>query len=202
MGDFQHQVLRCGLHGYTISSEQVPPQVLADLLERDCPLFLVLDPHRAGIDLPEDQPRNELFDFLPAESRAAVSPVLVEADRAPDWPELAEAAWGQDALICLFTKVPHESLLETLRQACRPKRGGGVEGICWPTILGALLVASDAEHLPEFLAETQALLIESPDGPESMLLVSHKELNAYLKRFGLEEVIPEPTETAEMEKSE
>lgn len=196
-GTFQTETLSNGVHCSRIELDNADPHVLGDLLGRNRPLHLILDLARAGVEPPEDLPRRYLFEFLAPEAKEQVSPLLVSTREYKGWHALAEAAWGQDAVIYLFTRTPHDQLLEDLRQACMPNRGGGVEGICWPGVLGAMLTSADSEHLPGIVENISALLIESPDAPEQIRLFSLKDVHQRLERFGLREVIPEPAEATD-----
>ena len=149
--------------------EVIKPHELALRLDQVLPAFLIVDYNKLGAR-PDEQPRDYLFDWLPDEARAAASPVVLSAAEAPDWAALVEKGWGNDAVVCLFSRQEKSDLLDQLRRACRNKpaepaedadgaHGGAMFGFCWPSVMSPVLANYKADFVQRLLDKIDAVLV-------------------------------------------
>jgi hypothetical protein len=173
------------------SVDHIQPAELAALLAGSIPLYLIVDFKNLDASPPEGAEGMEyLFDWLDPQAAALVSPVvLAQADFAA-WPEMVRQGWGNDAVVCLFSRQDQPTLMAHLRRAIRAKpqredAGGGILGYCWPSVLAMLL----AHHTPAFVSQLltgiDAVLIELPDLPETWQVYGASEVADELDRLGL-----------------
>ncbi|MBX3443882.1 MAG: FHA domain-containing protein [Planctomyces sp.] len=195
---FDSKALPSGWSSYRGRIEEAAPGVLAELLQQAWPVHLLYDPHRAA-PLPEDAPGAILFDWLPAAAAAAMSPVFLSASELPGWSELLAAGWGQDAVVTLFSPSPQDELLAGLRAACAMAGNGGVSGLCWPTILSAILTSQGPEETAKVLPNVMAVLLESREAPDTWLLFGREPLHDRLRKFGLKPQAVESPTAADMD---
>ena len=76
--------------------------------------------HYGKLNMPppkEQEGAVALFDWLPDEVARENSPQIVRADSCSDLVALIDAAWDQDALVCLYSNADWEELVSHLRQA-------------------------------------------------------------------------------------
>lgn len=180
-----------GLHLYTGFVDDVSPAVLAELLSHNHEAYLIVSPGRAGLSR-DALPRSAaiLFDFLPSEAAAEVSPWLVAAYNADDWTDLVSECWGRDAVVVLHSRLDKEDMLPAIRRAMNP--GGanqsGIVGVCWPAVLAPLL-SHDTTGVTQPLRDVATtILMESPDLPDMWQLFSGTDIREKLNGFGLTEL--------------
>jgi hypothetical protein len=153
---------------YYATSDEPSPAELVERLSRTCPLFLMIDPAKLGIAIPEAAKPAFLFDWLPDGAKASCSPVLMMASGKPKALELVAKGWGADAIVCLFSAEAPGSLLQHLRSIIRGQRApnvppppGKVIGICWPSVLEQLLAHSRADFARFLMHGIEAIVLES-----------------------------------------
>jgi pSer/pThr/pTyr-binding forkhead associated (FHA) protein len=190
--------LPCGWTLIRGKCDDAGPAVVADLLQQLMPLWLIYDPARAegGPELP--QPPAYLFDHLAPEAAAQVSPVFLEPANNPEWPALIEAAWGKDAFLGLLSTAGSDQLLPAFRKACRSDDGESVVGICWPKLLGAVLLGSPSRVVDRYLTGIDGVFFEDADDPATWLLASREDLSDKLLKFGISSRPPEPATVPSM----
>ena len=188
------------------SIDEIQPADLAGLLGRKVPLYLIADLKKLGVTLPDGfKPADVLlFDWLEPSAAALVSPVVLSADEFPDWQDLVERGWGNDAVICLFSSEEKDALLAHLRRSARtqPEKDGGGTGIvgyCWPSVMAPLLSHYSPESVERLLGRIEAVLVELPDLPETWQLYGQSQVVGLLDRLGFvrtlpEEIVTEPSE--------
>lgn len=145
---------------------------LAGLLHREFPLTMVVDVNRIPVDLRPQLPPDVdyLFDWLPANTRAAVSPVIIPAAKDPMLVEqLFEVCWGNDNLIGLFSTAEEAELLTKLRLL------GGI--LTRPSVLQQQLTVVSSPPPDQFFETVQGALVESDSadtwslfGPQAQIL--------------------------------
>jgi hypothetical protein len=165
------------------------PVELATRLASGRPLFLIADFRKLEAALPEDLSEPAfLFDWYPEQLRAQLSPVLLGPSDPVDPFALIESGWGKNGIVCLFTQMPKEQLLERLRTIIRgskPVEGAGdfqMFGFCWPAIVRGSL--ANLPEAPEIVADIDAVLVEGPD-PETWQVYSTDRFAKALEKFGL-----------------
>jgi hypothetical protein len=166
---------------------------LIDLLARHFPLYLTVDFHKMEGPRPEDlhEPKY-LFDTLPAESAAAISPWVIAAADYPEWFSLVEKGWGEDAVVAFFSRRDPSDVLAHLRK--QAGAGDSVVGICWPSVLSPLLSFFKKDAVAQLLDGIDAVVAEFADFPDTWQIFGNAELQATLEKMGLQVEKPEPAE--------
>ena len=183
---------RSGLIRYAGQQEHPDgPELLAKLAPT-VPAWAIIDFRKAGVPVPEGLPqRDYLFYWLPEEVIKTGSPlVLAECDAGPFHDAIA-AAWGKDAVVCLFTRLEREALVKQLQDAtgyrANDEGAGGMLGYCWPGVLNLLLMHQPAEAINGLTQEIDAILVETADAPGGWHLYAGKEFAKALQNLGLRE---------------
>ena len=164
---------------------------------------LMVDFRRLGQPLPKDLPSTRsaggpefLFDWLDPDVAAVASPVLVSQYDLATWPEVLESGRGKDAVVCLFSNRERAEVWSHLRRTCRvghPRSGSGcgdgpptaVLGICWPTVLVAIL-SHHVAYAKQLFQGIDAILTEFPDLPDTWQLFGTPTLPDELDALGFE----------------
>jgi hypothetical protein len=172
------------------SAGEIRPTDLANLLSLKIPLHLIVDPRKAGGQPIEPAAAVDyLFNWIPPETAALASPLVVSAERFGDWPALVEQGWGNDAVICLFSRYDKPSLLEHLRHCLRakPKQtdlSAGIVGYCWPGVMSMLLAHGMHGFVGSFFTGIDAVLLELPDLPEVWQLYGQSAITKMVDELG------------------
>lgn len=170
--------------------EELQPTDLALQLSMKIPLYLMVDVRKAGTaPVPPESLAGYLFDWLAPEVAALVSPIVLSHEYA-EWPGLVEQGWGNDSVVCLFTRYEKHRLLEHLRHCMRAKPNSkdvnnGILGICWPSVLSLLLAHGPATTVGSLLLGIEAVLVEFPDLPETWQLFGTSRVAEMLDELGL-----------------
>lgn len=125
---------------------------------------LIVDWRRAGMSPPEGAPPGTpLFHWLPAESAALASPMVIPWESA-DWSAaiLQEAA-GKDALLWLLTEHEFDPTLAQLHRATGYGTQSGLVGYCWPSVLVELLKYQATGLIQPVLQAGVAWLLDLPE---------------------------------------
>lgn len=195
---FQRTKCLSGLNCFTgIEPPVVPARSLAFALAKLRPLYLVATPGRLGIPLREGIADGYLFDWLEPEVARGVSPIAFPAEQSPfqdaDTGMIIDGGWGKDALICLFSKSPWESVLQHLRLLMKGKELPDVEplpgqasGICWPRVASQLLSLRPPEVAKFTMSGIDAVLMEGLK-PNSWQVFSGSGFGKALEELGINE---------------
>ncbi len=181
------------------SVEQVSPSELASTVCSVLPVYLIVDFHKLGNPRPPQlADPNYLFTWLEPEAANLVSPVVVSQDEYLDWPKLIDEGWGNDGVVCLFSRQEKSLLVDHLRQALHKGPSdepmNAIVGYCWPAVLSPLLSYSRPQFVQRLLEGIDAVLIEMPDLPESWQLFGGPQVAKILAQLGFRE------QTAERER--
>lgn len=183
-----------------------PSEVAARLAYR-WPQYLIVDFQKAELPIPEGLTDPAvLFDWLPEEVAVQNSPLVV-----PPLPELEVAglidgAWDKDAVICLYTEQPADTLVAHLREATRYNIQGRLSGegqpksmlgYCWPGVLAQLLAFRSSEFAERLLNGIEAVLQEVPDFAGTWQLFGRGDLPQHLTQLEIKQMEPGAEETAE-----
>jgi hypothetical protein len=169
---------------------EITPADLAVKLCRLLPVYLIVDFNHLGSPPPEDlSTPNYLFDWLAPIAAAGVSPVIVAQDDMLTWPTLVEQGWGNDAVVCLFSKQEKPALLDHLHQSCRTKShafdpNASIMGFCWPSVLAPLLSYYTPSYVQQLLAGIDAVLVEMPDLPETWQIFGNAQIVDLMDKLG------------------
>ena len=187
------------------SIDEIQPAQLAALLSENIPVYLIVDFKNLGSLPPDDlgQP-HYLFDWLEPDAAATVSPVVLSQNDSAAWSTLVGEGWGNDAVICLFSKQDKTALLEHLHRCIRAKPdredlSGGIVGYCWPSVMAMLLAHGTPSYVRRLLAGIDAVLVELPDLPETWQVYGVNQVAELLGRLGL---VRQPPEEAASSNSE
>jgi len=186
-GEFTAEVTASGLHLFTGSVDAVSPAGLAELLSHDREAYVIVDPAKSGIPVSDLPLTSEpVFDFLEPGADSD-SPVIVSAYEAPGWTNIVRDAWGQDALVILLSSQDKEVVIPAIRQSLRPqpKESSGIVGICWPSVLWAMLSYDQSGALSTLLEMFETVILEPPDLPDTWHVFSTSDLTKRLRSFGL-----------------
>ncbi|MEZ6138323.1 MAG: FHA domain-containing protein [Pirellulaceae bacterium] len=133
---------------------------LAEALQATTELYFSIHFERFGQPLPDEcnLESSSLFRSLPP-AAAATLPVLLSANEYDGWKESLEAGWGKNAIIILLTSNDKTTLLD--RMNCHALNSNNVaSGVCWPSVLRAMLYAGVNDIGERLLDVVDALLIE------------------------------------------
>jgi len=180
------------------SVDQIPPGELAVTVCSALPAHLIVDFKKLGSPRPAELAApNYLFGWLEPHVADLVSPIVLSQDEYLSWPNLIDDGWGNDAVVCLFSRQEKAQLLEHLRQALHKGpadgQGGGIVGYCWPSVLGPLLLYSRPQFIKQLLAGIDAVLVELPDLPDAWQIYGGEKVAKVLKELGFQE---KPSEAA------
>jgi hypothetical protein len=180
------------------SIAEIRPTDLANLLSLKVPLHLIVDPRKSEVK-PAEPPAavDYLFNWLPPEAAALASPIVISAGQYTDWPVLVEGGWGNDAVVCLFSRYDKPSLMEHLRHCLRakPKQAdlsAGIVGYCWPGVMSMLLAHGMRNFVGNFFTGIDAVLIELPDLPEIWQFYGPSSITKIIDELGFVRKEPEP----------
>jgi len=171
--------------------EELPPQDLAGLMARQMPLYLIVDFRKLGMPPPSaGSERSYLFSWLPPEA-AAVSPRVIAAGELDEWPALVAQGWGNDAVVCLFSRQSKPELVAHLQDVARVKgkkgdASSGMLGFCWPSVMAMLLAYAQPALVQRLLVGIEAVLVELPDLPDTWQLYGESRVAQWLEKTGLQ----------------
>ncbi|RIK76834.1 MAG: hypothetical protein DCC68_18600 [Planctomycetota bacterium] len=170
--------------------EGLSPGHLVDLLGRKLPLYLIVDFNKLPGGKPADigEPRY-LFDTLPPEAAAVASPWIIAAAEYPEWFNLVEKGWGEDAVVAVLSQQEPADVLAHLRSQAEDH--GRVVGICWPSVLAPLLSYFKPEYVADLLEGIEAVVTEFADFPETWQVFGRANLVTTLESLGLSAEQPE-----------
>jgi pSer/pThr/pTyr-binding forkhead associated (FHA) protein len=194
---FTSEPCATGLTLYRGSVEQLSAMHLADLLARQEPLYLLVDFRKLKGGLPADLTNPDfLFDWLPPEAAKAASPVILAAAAYKEYGAIIDQAWGEDAVVCLYSRQDPIELRAQLRTQAQGA-ADSVVGYCWPSVLGPLLSFYRPQFVNKLLSGIDAVLVEFADLPDTWQIYAKEDFGATLEKFGL---VREPMEEAAAEK--
>jgi len=178
------------------SVDEISPGELAVTVCSVLPAHLIVDFHKLGSPRPAELATpNYLFDWLEPPVADLVSPIIVSQDEYLSWPNLIDEGWGNDAVVCLFSRQEKPQLVEHLRRALHKgpgdSQGGGIVGYCWPSVLGPLLLYSRPQFIKQLLAGIDAVLVELPDLPDAWQIYGGERVAKVLRELGFQEKPPE-----------
>ncbi len=129
------------------------PATVASLAAKAAPLHLIVDFAGRGEPLPEAiGPPEHLIDWLPPESRARYSPVVLAAAELKDLCRIVAGAWGKDALLGVFSTGERAEVLAHLRRAAG--------AFCRPSVVASQLTFCGAPYVDFLLKGIEAVLAE------------------------------------------
>jgi pSer/pThr/pTyr-binding forkhead associated (FHA) protein len=181
--------------------DDIEPHELAVALSQVFPPFLIVDFKKLECGKPQEIGSPDyLFDWLDSNAAAVFSPVVLSPGDYPAWPVLIEKGWGEDAVICLFSRQKKSALLDHLRLLCRGElnpggKGRAIVGYCWPSVMAPLLAHYTKDFVRRLIEGIDAVLVELPDLPITWQIYSgNGHLAEALDRLGFVREEPEETE--------
>ena len=186
------ELLPTGLSLYRGATAELPVSALAESLSHTYPLYLIVDFHRIENVPPlAISEMDFLFDWIPESVIAANSPVLLGPIDDPARLALIDQAWGEDAVVCIFSRQQKPALLAQLRAALR-SGSDAVLGYCWPSVLGPLLSFFTKKFIQQFMTGIDAILVEFADLPDTWQVFARPDFASSLEKLGLKQVAEEP----------
>jgi pSer/pThr/pTyr-binding forkhead associated (FHA) protein len=179
-----------GLTLYRGHVSEIGPHELAVALAQVFPPCLIVDFKKLESGRPESLVSPDyLFDWLDPPAAAVASPVVLSPGDWPGWPALIEEGWGEDAVICFFSRQEKAAILAHLRAASHdnsdPKaRSGASMGFCWPSVMAPLLAHYEPTFVKNLVRGISAVLVELPDLPVTWQLYGDEKLAETLDRLG------------------
>jgi hypothetical protein len=160
---------------------------LADVIARESPLCLTVDFRKLGDKPPADLPsRDYLFDWLPASAAQNASPLVIAAADYPEWFPIVDAGWGEDAVVCFFSKADEVEVRAQLRREVRAG-GDSIMGICWPSVLAPMLIYMRPADIEPLMKGMDAVLVELPDLPDTWQVFAPESFKETLTKHGFVE---------------
>jgi hypothetical protein len=195
---YSFELCASGLGLCSGSIADIRPTDLANLLSLKIPLHLIVDQRKLE-EKPADLPAGAeyLFNWIPPEAAALASPVVVSAGQYAEWPALVEQGWGNDAVICLFSRYDKPSLMDHLRHClqAKPKQhdmSAGIIGYCWPGVMSMVLAHGMQNFTQRFFTGIDAVLVELPDLPEIWQFFGPASTAKMIDELGFVRKEPEP----------
>ena len=179
-----------GVTLYRGQIDEIPPHELAVALGQLLPPCLIVDFKKLDSGRPETlECADYLFDWLVPAAAAVASPVILSPRDWAAWPTFIEEGWGEDAVVCLFSRLEKPALLSHLRAACHdgsdPKgRGTAAMGFCWPSVMAPLLAHYTPEFVTKLLRDIDAVLVELPDLPITWQIYADEQFGLLLDQLG------------------
>ncbi len=180
------------------SIEELGPGKLAARIGERLPPTLIVDFRKMGSPPPADlAERNHLFAWLDPRAAEIASPLVIAASETGQWQQLLDGGWGNDSVVCFFSRTDRAALVEHFRRVARVKgpggdRGGGVLGYCWPSVMAMLLAHGQTTMVRTLLAGIDAVLVELPDLPETWQVYGANSVVGVLEGLGLLREAAEP----------
>lgn len=145
-----------------------PPASVAWLLAQRLPMYLLADFSKLSAPPPDSLGKPTwLFNWMDDDVLPHCSPALIGPEDAVDPYGLIDRMWGEDAILCLFTKLPKPQLLVKLRAILRRDDGEkttvpkGILGYCWPEAGRALLSSGGAKLIAPLTSIVEIFLLEA-----------------------------------------
>ena len=174
------QPLPTPLEVFTLLASATRPSLLVDFIAAEHPIP------------PELTEPIFLYNWLPPESAAGLSPVFVPSDDPAPLPPLVGTCWGSDALMVFCSQLDTPALLEHLRAVCQGARGlhhpasdDKLLGLATPSLVVPLLEnASEKEF--KFLFEGLDAIFCQGESPDDWQLLTISSAVDRWHRLGFE----------------
>lgn len=170
-----------GIFQFQASQPESPPLDAIQRLAKVVPLSLLVNFSKLGLRPPAQPQPVYLFDWIPMPIVTQLSPVFVAAETTIESKlELIEQAWGQDAVVLIYSKWDAARLLPHLRTVARGQDAADAApipkhmlGACYPSMIGPVVSNSDPEFARFLFSGIDALLVESPSSTWDLLAPSN-----------------------------
>ena len=173
------------------SAPDPTPMQIAHLLTKYSAGYFIVDFNVLALEVPKELEKPEyLFNWLPEESIAELSPIVLTKDSPVDRYKIMETAWGNNAFVAFFSSREQSKVLEHLRGIIQGKKSetgrvprNSLVGLCWPAVLRTLLQHS----LPganDYLFSQLDLALMEGDEPEEWRLFAKLGAEVKLKKIG------------------
>lgn len=184
--------------------EAAQPSTMVELIERLLPLgkiYLLVDFSRLEVPIPEslEISSSSLFHWFPPET-SLHSPQLLEVDSVPDWQAIIQQGWECDAIVVLLSQQDKDDLLAALREmvvchASEPAQRRSIKGICWPSVLAALLENNSDPVVEQLFTVAEVAFMPSSLEPQGWLAFGPPENMQALSPvgFAIQQPAPQPT---------
>ena len=194
---FTMSTASCGWTKYCSAEPQPGFERLLEILAKSEPVHAVIDFRRLGQSVPPELVEPQyLFSWLPPESQAQFSPVLVALSASPSVEEVVRTGWGRDGIVCFGSPLKAAELLPHWRKALGAegeKPGSSMTVYYWPSLLNMMLTCQSAQQVSPLLSGLSWLFVEAPDSPGGWHLYADEKFASVLTSAGLLAVEPSDT---------
>lgn len=195
-GDFNVATCHSQLYSHGGSFSETTPEMLAKSIPHSGEILLLLDCQKAGIQrntLPV--PGENLFTFLDPEIADIVSPAFFSTSDLPDWQELIKDAWGQDAVVVIYSDAGKADTFANFLSVVNSGSDGSVVGACWPRILESMLRDNTGDAVSQLMQGVKSILVESD--ADGWTFFSNEDQTPMLSRLGLRPILEEASPSNE-----
>lgn len=203
----RYSVSKCdsGLFAFRGLGDEPKPVVLAAALSKLMPTYYLIDYNRLeGVQPPNGAQPTFIFDWVPQSAAQFCSPTFLVGAQVADPMDFIGGAWGQDALLCIYSSSEPESLLAHLREIVRGKdrktaktTKGKVLGFCWPSIAAQLLSQRPNESVSFLLEGIEAVFVEA-DPPYHWQVFAGQHFRRVFDQLGLDEAATQTVRVSDL----
>ena len=112
-----------------------------------------------------------------------MSPALFSTSELPDWQEYLKDAWGQDAVVVIYSDAGKSDTFANFLSVVNSGSDGSVVGACWPRILGSMLRDNTGDVVSRLMHGVKSILVESDS--DGWSLFSSEDQTPMLVQLGL-----------------
>ena len=191
---FTMSTASCGWTVYGSAEPQPGFERLLEILGQSQPVHALVDFRRLGQPVPPELVEPQcLFSWLPPESRAQFSPLMVLLSADPMVADVLRTGWGRDGIVCFGSPLKGAELLAHWRKAIGAdgdKAGSSMTVYYWPSLLNMMLTCQSAQQVEPLLSGLDWLFVEAPEAPGNWHLFANEQFAEVLTSAGLVPVEP------------
>jgi FHA domain-containing protein/uncharacterized protein DUF4123 len=186
---FTMSAASCGWNVYGSADPQPGFERLLEILGKSQPVQALIDFQRLGQPVPPELVEPQfLFSWLPPETQALISPMMVSLSASPIVVDVLRTGWGRDGIVCFGSKLKEAELLAHWRKAIGAegdKPGQSMTVYYWPSLLNMMLTCQSAQQVEPLLSGLDWLFLEAPDSPGNWHLFADEKFASVLTSAGL-----------------
>ena len=186
---FTMSMASCGWNVYGSAEPQPGFERLLEVLGKSQTVYAMIDFRRLGQPVPPELVEPQyLFSWLPPESQAQFSPLMVSLSANPSVADILRQGWGRDGIVCCGSKLKDAELLAHWRKAIGAEGdqpGSSMTVYYWPSLLNMMLSCQSAQQVEPLLSGLSWLFVEAPDSPSGWHLYADEKFASVLTAAGL-----------------